>query len=190
MRVIFDRAPQPGAALLVMLPAAKARPEDFIEHGFIAELRSRALPVDVAAVDAHADLYLEDNLVDRLETEVIQPLRAEGHRQIGLLGISLGGMGSIAYACRHGAAVSKLILLAPFLGVRGANGEPELLGALSDEALPEIFLGYGTRDRYARTSELLAQRLPAARVSTVAGGHDWPTWLKLWKIMLVQAFAK
>ena len=59
-----------------------------------------------------------------------------------------------------------------------------------EKALPEIFLGYGTRDRYARTSELLAQRLPAARVSTVAGGHDWPTWIKLWKIMLVQAFAK
>src|SRR5260221_9870806 len=82
------------------------------------------------------------------------------------------------------------MLLAPFLGLRGANGEPELLGALGDAALPEVFLGYGRQDRYARASELLAQRLPAARVSIAEGGHDWPTWIELWHLMLAQAFAK
>ncbi len=190
MRVIFDGAPQPDARLLVMLPAAKARPEDFIEHGFIAAVRRRSLALDVAAVDAHADLYLDDNIAERLETEVMQPLRKRGYAEICMLGISLGGMGSIAYACRHGRAVGKLMLLAPFLGLRGANREPELLGALGDAALPEVFLGYGRQDRYARASELLAQRLPAARVSIAEGGHDWPTWIELWHLMLAQAFAK
>lgn len=190
MRVIFDGAPQPARALLVMLPAAKARPEDFIEHGFIAAVRRRELALDVAAVDAHADLYLDGDIAERLDAEVIQPLRKRGYRELCMLGISLGGMGSIAYACRHGRAVGKLMLLAPFLGLRGANGEPELLGALGEAALPEVFLGYGRRDRYARASELLAQRLPAARVSIVEGGHDWPTWIELWNLMLAQAFAK
>src|SRR2546421_4007437 len=115
MRVIFDAAPHSGARLLVMLPAAKARPEDFIEHGFIAAVRSRALALDVAAVDAHADLYLEGDIAERLEDEVIGPLRRR-YAEICLLGISLGGMGSIAYACRHSRAIGKLMLLAPFLG--------------------------------------------------------------------------
>ena len=188
MRVLFDGAPQPDARLLVMLPAAKARPEDFIEHGFIAAVRRRSLALDVAALDAHADLYLDGDIAERLE-EVIGPLRRR-YAETCLLGISLGGMGSIAYACRHGRAVGKLMLLAPFLGLRGANGEPELLGALGDAALPEVFLGYGRQDRYARASALLAQRLPAARVSIAEGGHDWPTWIELWHLMLAQAFAK
>src|SRR5260221_51683 len=120
MRVIFDGAPQPDARLLVMLPAAKARPEDFIEHGFIAAVRRRSLALDVAALDAHADLYLDGDIAERLE-EVIGPLRRR-YAETCLLGISLGGMGSIAYACRHGRAVGKLMLLAPFLGLRGAGG--------------------------------------------------------------------
>jgi len=74
--------------------------------------------------------------------------------------------------------------------LRGPNGEPELLGALGAAPLPEIFLGYGKRDRYARASELLARRLPGACVTTVEGGHDWPTWSELWRIMLAQAFAE
>src|SRR5258708_15444883 len=105
----------------------------------------------------------------------MQPLRKRGYAEICMLGISLGGMGSIAYACRHGRAVGKLMLLAPFLGLRGANREPELLGALGDAALPEVFLGYGRHDRYARASELLAQPLPAARVSIAQSGPYLPT---------------
>jgi predicted esterase len=190
MRALFDIAPGGNRGLLVMLPAAKARPEDFVEHGFIRAVRERELPLDVAAVDAHSDLYLDGNIVERLESEVIEPMRARGYTEICLLGISLGGMGSIAYACRHGHGISKVILLAPFLGVRGPNGEPELLGALGAAPLPEIFLGYGKRDRYARTSELLARHLPGARVTIVEGGHDWSTWSELWRIMLAQAFAQ
>jgi alpha-beta hydrolase superfamily lysophospholipase len=190
VRALFDPAPGGSARLLVMLPAAKARPEDFFEHGFVAAVRARGLQLDIALPDAHAALYLEGDIVERLESAVMQPMRAKGYAEIWLAGVSLGGMGSIAYACRHAAQIAGVMLLAPFLGLRDANREPELLRELARSPLPNIFLGYGTRDRYARASELLARRLPAGRVTTLDGGHDWPTWLELWKIMLALAVAR
>jgi pimeloyl-ACP methyl ester carboxylesterase len=194
MRALFDRASGGNRRLLVMLPAAKARPEDFFEHGFIAVLRERRLAFDVVAVDAHSDYYLEGDIIERLDAEVVRPMRAVGYSEIWLAGVSLGGMGAIAYACRHDAEIAGVMLIAPFLGVRGADRRPELLGTLaryraSERQLPAMFLGYGTRDRYAPASAMLAQWLPAERTTTIDGAHDWPTWIALWRIMLAQAFA-
>src|SRR5258708_8738148 len=73
MRVIFDGAPQPDARLLVMLPAAKARPEGFIEHGFISAGRRRSLALDVPAVHAHAYLHLTDHISSPPPTHAIPP---------------------------------------------------------------------------------------------------------------------
>ncbi|HZE60260.1 MAG TPA: alpha/beta fold hydrolase [Burkholderiales bacterium] len=190
MRTLFDFAPERCARLLVLLPAAKARPEDFVERGFIDAVRARHLRLDVAMPDLHADLYLEGDIAERLETDVMRSMRAKGYAHIWLAGISLGGMAAVAYACRYASHIAGVILVAPFLGLRDANGEPELLGELAESALPEIFLGYGTHDRFAGTSRSLARRLPAERVTTLEGGHDWLTWIELWKIMLAQAFTR
>ena len=212
MQVIHDIAPRedPDHIMLVMLPGARDRPLDLVENGFVQAIRDRGLPVDVAVVDAHMDYYLERSVSERLRRDVITPARAKGYAQIWLLGVSLGGMGSIAYARKYVADVEGVILLAPFLGARGLITEVVRAGGLNqwqpgelepddDERgllawlkqyradspeLPAIYLGYGTDDRYARTSAMLAERLPAERVATVKGGHDWRTWIHLWKILL------
>lgn len=215
MRAIHDVAPGQDAdrILLVMLPAAKARPEDLLEQGFVAAIRERALPLDVAVVDAHADYYLERSVGERLAVDVVTPLRTNGgYRRIWLMGMSLGGMGCVAYAHKHAAEVEGMILLAPFLGARGliaqilhAGGlarwqpgalEPddEELGLLlwlkhyraDDPRLPAIHLGFGSHDRYAPASAMLAQQLPAERVVSVAGKHDWQTWIRLWRVLLAK----
>ena len=215
MRAIHDVAPGQDAEriLLVMLPAAKARPEDLLEQGFVAAIRERGLPLDVAVVDAHADYYLERRVGERLAVDVIAPLRTNGgYRRIWLMGMSLGGMGCIAYARKHAAEVEGMILLAPFLGARGliaqilhAGGlarwqpgalEPddEELGLLlwlkhyrsDDPQLPAIHLGFGSHDRYAPASAMLAQQLPAERVVSVPGKHDWQTWIRLWRALLAK----
>ena len=35
-------------------------------------------------------------------------------------------------------------------------------------------------------SEMLARQLPAERVVTLPGGHDWETWLRLWRTLLAK----
>jgi pimeloyl-ACP methyl ester carboxylesterase len=214
MDAVQDIAPGGGAdrIMLVMLPGAQDRPQDFAEQGFIHAIRKRQLPVDVVAVDAHLGYYLQRTVIERLTGDVIAPARAKGYSRIWLMGISLGGLGSLIYARARNSGIEGVILIAPFLGTRGTVAEVVRAGGLSqwqpgeiapdddermllawlksyqpdDPSLPKIYLGYGTRDRFAPASIVLAERLPGRRVATVEGGHDWPTWINLWNKLLEQ----
>ena len=215
MRTIRVPAPRQDGAnrgLLVMLPGATDAPEGFLRYGFVRALRERRLPVDAILVDAHMDYYLERSIGARLAQDVILPARNGHYRQIWLMGISLGGMGALICARDYPAAIDGVILLAPFLGNRGTIAEIAQRGGFSnwlpneskpqddeqtllmwlkayqssDPALPAIYLGYGTEDRFVTASEILAQRLPAARVAITPGRHDWETWTHLWEHLLNQ----
>jgi hypothetical protein len=50
--------------------------------------------------------------------------------------------------------------------------------------LPQLYLGFGLSDRFVTNHRLLAEALPAGRVFTTEGGHDWPQWRQLWRNML------
>jgi pimeloyl-ACP methyl ester carboxylesterase len=50
--------------------------------------------------------------------------------------------------------------------------------------VPEIYLGYGTKDRFTYAQDYLASLLPAGQVISIDGGHDWPTWKTLWNRFL------
>ena len=212
MAALYDPAPRSGAkrVLLIMLPGAKAQPQDLLQHGFVRELRARNLPVDVVAVEAHLGHYLDRSLNGHLTNDIIAPARARNYRRIWLMGISLGGMGALIYARDHPAEIDGVVLLAPFLATRGvmaeltraggwAGWQPGELNPGDDErellawlkayrpakaGLPQLRLGYGTQDRFVAASELLAERLPAADVVAIAGGHDWTTWINLWQRLL------
>lgn len=57
---------------------------------------------------------------------------------------------------------------------------PAALGLGARPCPPPIWLGYGEADRFAASSRLLAQALPAAQVFTTPGGHQWAPWQRLW----------
>lgn len=194
-----------GRALLVMVPGAYFRPGDFADHGFLAALRQHATPVDAVVAELPDDRYLDGGVAPWLHAEIVTPALASGYRRLWLLGISLGAMGALLYAQAHPAAIEGIILLAPFLGTRGliaevraagglASWEPgpfppmdierRLLAGLKAGLPPRLHLGYGASDRYATSSQLLAAHLPAGRVVVAEGGHDWPTWERLWRDIL------
>ena len=145
-----------------------------------------------------------------LAADILGPARARNYRRIWLMGISLGAMGALTYTREHPADIEGVVLLAPFLATRGvvaevvraggwagwqpgliepADYEREMLAWLKEyraagAGFPALHLGYGTQDRFATTSELMAERLPAAHVVSAAGGHDWATWLAVWRQLL------
>jgi pimeloyl-ACP methyl ester carboxylesterase len=202
--------PAPSVAgeriLLVMLPGVNMAPQDFVDNGVIAELHERPWPVDVVTAAAGAGFYLDGDIIERLEADVIAPALALGYRRLWFLGISLGGLGALLYARAHPGAVEGIILLAPFLGVPGTIAEVVRAGGLAQwepgaialndaerqvlawlkghacapDAYPTLLLGYGRSDRFAAGHALLAQELPAERVLVGEGGHDWQTWRGLW----------
>jgi pimeloyl-ACP methyl ester carboxylesterase len=209
---IYDVAPVAAdeRILLLMLPGAKNTPRQLFDNGFIRELRERDLPVDVLALDAHVDLYLDRVQVERLLHDTLDEARTRGYRRIWLLGISLGGTGAMLCATQRTAEIEGVFLLAPFLGTRGIIAEVEAAGGfrhwqageinsrdlerallqqiqhsrLDTEVFPPLYLGYGNEDRYRSASILLAEYVPQHRLSVICGGHDWETWAVLWKGLL------
>lgn len=201
--------------LLVMLPGASSLPEEFLHERFVLALRERRLALDVVLVDAHPGYYKDRTILERLQADVIVPARAKGYRKIWLVGVSLGGLGALIQARAQPADADGLMLLAPYLGepritdaVRADGGLRAWRGAAPDPVpgdvdlrlwqwlqayatdpaqRPPLVLGYALGDRLAPANKLLGDSLPADRVFTTTGGHDWPEWRLLWSRMLDRA---
>ncbi|MDQ0591455.1 alpha/beta hydrolase [Variovorax paradoxus] len=205
--------------LIVMLPGAHSRPEEFVREGFVDALNENRLAVDVMRVDAHLGYYNDKTILDRLSRDVMAPARSQGYKAIWIVGISIGGFGALLYAQTHPGELAGLVAIAPYLGERtlgtdianagglarwtGPLGNPPgsnprapnetqlwqwLRGYVGATATygprPPLYLGYGVDDRFAFNQRLLAAALPADRVFTTEGGHDWPEWTRLWRRML------
>jgi pimeloyl-ACP methyl ester carboxylesterase len=207
LRVVSHPGSGPSRTLVVLLPGRRDSPEDFRRSDF-PELAARAgAAVDMVAVDAHMGYYFRRTIVDRLHEDVIAPARKK-YGRIWLVGVSVGGTGSILYADQYPEDVDGILLLAPFLGEEEVIREVEAAGGLrgwkalaplapedfqrrlwiwlkryeggSEGRIP-LYLGYGTRDSFARANGFLARELPPERVFTVEGGHDWKAWRALWE---------
>jgi len=206
-------AANPGATapiLLVWLPGAYHRPEDFLDAGFDARVRERGLGLDLEFVALDLEHVGDRRPVDELEREVVAPARARGCRTVWIGGISLGGFFALHYAIAYPEAWDGLCLLAPYVGNRMLAAEIAAAGGLaawqpgplaeSDEERRiwrfiqsqraqsakrrPVYLGYGHDDRFAGTHRLMAGMLPADAVCEVPGGHDWKTWSVLWEHFL------
>lgn len=192
-----------GKTLVIMLPGMGDRAETFDEEGFL-EIGHRN-GFDTIAVDAHFGYYRERSLLPRLREDVILPARERGYENIWLLGISLGGLGSLLYAEAHPDDIDGLILLAPYMGsdelIADVKAAPSLQAWNPDgKELPEheiaiwrwlqtetartdgkpIVLGYGRSDRLAGAYGPLLPALDGSRVYAREGNHRWTTWTPLW----------
>jgi pimeloyl-ACP methyl ester carboxylesterase len=166
--------------------------------------------LDLRFVDLEMTHLDDRDALARLRSEVVLPARASGV-SVWLGGISLGGLAALDYASVHSGEIDGLCLLAPYLGNRmlineiaaasGVSGwEPGRLAEFDAERRiwryiktradsRPVFLGYGREDRFSVAHDLMAAVLPANRVDVIAGGHEWPTWLKLWENFLDSHFA-
>jgi len=190
-------------AVVVMLPGRGDRGDTFIAEGF--DEAGRQLGFDTIAVDAHFGYYMKRNLLPRLHEDIILPARDAGYEKIWLLGISMGGFGSVLYAANHPDMIDGVVLLAPFLGERETIEEIVADGGLGrwDSASSELedyevamwswlddvtsppgtkplILGYGRSDRLADAYGVLLDVLSPDSVYTIEGGHNWGTWRLLW----------
>jgi pimeloyl-ACP methyl ester carboxylesterase len=194
---------------MIWLPGAYHRARDFEQEGFAHAVSQRRKPIDLRFVDLEMRHLNDQETLQRLHSEIVAPARASG-ASIWLAGISLGGLVALDYASSHVDEVDGLCLLAPYLGNRMLINEIAVAGlaawepgALTDSDTERriwryikarsdsrpLFLGYGQGDRFSRSHDLLAAALPPGSVAVVAGGHEWPTWTRLWEKFLDSHFA-
>lgn len=208
------RPSQRSDTLLVFLPGAFLKPEEFEREGFVAAVRERDLAADVMLVDANVSYYYDQSFVQRLSDDVLAPARRSGYGAIWLVGISIGGFGALTHELSRPGLIDGIVALAPYLGRRPLGAEIRKAGGLrawkapetpSDNEidrqlwpwlqqytsprtpaieLPPLYLGYGLADRFAANHQLLAEVLPEGHVFTTEGGHDWPEWSRLWRSLL------
>jgi len=197
---------------VLMLPAAYAAPSDFIQHGFVSAVRDRSLEIDVVFAGFELGEVSDGRVYGRLRAEILLPAHALGCA-VWLGGISLGGYLALGYAERHPGELAGLCLFAPYLGshlvtseIERANGLeswrpgefPEddderrlwrFIRTLRAGSLP-VHLGLGREDRFGRRHRLMAAALEPDSVDVVPGGHDWPTWRRLWDRFLDARLAR
>jgi pimeloyl-ACP methyl ester carboxylesterase len=184
-------------ALIVFLPGIGDPAQNFEQHGFV-KAAHQAFNADVITVDAHFSYYWGGSVVERLHDDVIVPALQRGYKDIWLVGVSLGGFGSLLYARAHPANIRGVFLIAPFLGnpqddrvdpaewLAARNGEDGFWEWLQGYAgasgnRPEIILVYGDQDKFVRVNRKLAELLPSENVDYLPGKHDWSTWKELWR---------
>jgi len=204
-----EPASEHADTLIVMLPGLGDEPEDYTEHGFIAQLQGSGIEADVVSVDAHLGYYTKRELLPRLRQDVFEPARARGYRSIWVVGISMGGLGALLSAREFSDQVAGVVVLSPYLGQRSVLRRIERAGGLRDwqppaepssrytvelwrwlEAYatdpgsrPPLYFAYGTEES-ARGFPLLAEVLPAERVLAIPGDHEWDTWSVAWAQLL------
>jgi pimeloyl-ACP methyl ester carboxylesterase len=199
--------------LIVLLPGAYGHASDFVAEGFVDAIRSRGIAADVSLADATLPYYRDRDIVGRLQDDVVAPALARSVRHIWLAGVSIGGLGSLAFTNQQRGEVDGLLLVAPYLGERTIAAEVAASGGLAhwappgvipaddderslwqwlkaltierdDQRLPAVYLGFGNDDRYVAAHRLLAETLPGDHVFPVPGGHDWPAWREAWAKLL------
>jgi pimeloyl-ACP methyl ester carboxylesterase len=199
-------------ALIVMLPPAYSGPEDFVRAGFVAAARERRLEIDLVFAPLGLRHVADRTLLTELWQEVLSPARVQG-RAVWLGGISFGAYLALACAERHPGDLAGLCVLAPWLGTHLVTGEIArarevhdwLAGEAAEDdeerrvwrfiqrqgsgALP-IHLGMGREDRFAERHRLMAAALEPDSLDVVPGGHDWPTWKRLWERFLDRRLTK
>lgn len=203
--------PPKGECLVVFLPGRGDRAEVFRREGFAAAAAEAGVRAEVVAVDLHIGYYARRTADVRLHQDVVAPAKARGVRRVWLVGVSMGGLGTLIYDRYHPGEVSGLVLLAPYLGEKPVTDEVAAAGGLArwqppgalapddwqrdiwrwlrrwvqpEPDVPPIVLGWGEGDGLAGANHMLAQVLPPERVFVRPGKHDWRVWRELWKAML------
>jgi pimeloyl-ACP methyl ester carboxylesterase len=206
-RVSFrERGASSARGAIVLLPGFGDRPAAFAEHGFVRVLAKHAPEYDVFAADAHFGYYRKRSLLERLERDVIGPLKQRGYRELWLVGASLGGFGAVAYARNHPEQVRGLLLFAPYLGPSKVVREVAAAGLCSyrpaaaaakveddeesfaranfvwlrrqacEERDVSIYVAVGDKDRLLAADRLLGQALDPSHMLVLPGGHGWKVW--------------
>jgi pimeloyl-ACP methyl ester carboxylesterase len=196
------------SCLVVMLHGRGGKMQDFNKAGFIDILEAAGPAAEVVTVNAHLGYYAKRTLLVRLQEDIIGPARERGIESIWLVGVSMGGFGSLLYASQHAEEISGVVLFSPFLGeeelieeIKGAGGleawdpggevdlevdyQRALWGWLkknlaSSDGIP-LYLGFGAAEEFVTTNAVLAEAMPERSVLVGEGGHTWTTWSPLWK---------
>lgn len=206
-----SEASTPTKNLFVFMRGLGGNHQSFDDAGMVDDVISRDISFDMIAPNAHFAYYAERTLIQRLHDDVIVPAVSQGYTNIWLVGVSMGGLGSLMYFKEKPEYISGIFLISPFLGYEEIIEEVSDAGVRSWEpgsydpdddwermfwhwirdsvdgkkTIP-IFLGFGEEDKYSKGQRLFSTVIPPKRVLSQSGEHDIPTFTSLWNRFLTE----
>jgi hypothetical protein len=156
--------------LVIFLPGAYSTPDEFVDEGFLKLMQNCGVAADAWMADANLAYFGDGSMWQRLEADVFGPAREAGYERIHLVGISLGGLLTLATLADEPRWVHSALVLAPYLGPRRLWREIEAAGGLrawsaaqtSDQApLPLPTAGALDDEMLARRALRFLARSPA-----------------------------
>jgi hypothetical protein len=209
-------APTEPRRLVVVLPGRADDLIDLQKSGIAQAVQSAWPDADVILTGLAVGYYVQGGVEERLHSEVIMSARRRGYAQVWLVGASLGGTGAVMYDRAYPNDVDGMLLLAPYLGntlllsriaaaggvstwqppprveaITAANFQQELWRHLQTwsrrpDAVRNVWLAYGKKDRLREAMPLLAPLLPPGNVLLREGGHDWSVWSPVTREVLIR----
>ncbi|KGI78096.1 alpha/beta hydrolase [Oleiagrimonas soli] len=210
-------APQPAHRLVVMLPGRGDDLAGLQRHRIAALIQQQWPDADVILTGLTMPFYLQGRAPQRLHDEVIAPALAQHpHRQLWLMGISLGGMGALLYDRAYPKQAHGLLLLSPYLGDRAIRHEIQHAGGLAHwqpgppqpltsatfqrelwrylqdwidrpQRARTTWIAYGASERFRTSIALLTPVLPGDHVLERPGHHNWTLWTPAARQLLERA---
>ncbi len=123
--------------LVAFIPGFLDSPDTYLDNDFPRELIGSGAPCDAVGVDLHFRYYSSVGVADMINEDVLQPAIARGYDEIWLVGISMGGLGTLLTASRYAEHIDGVILIAPFVGEEPVLREIEAAGGARSWHPPE-----------------------------------------------------
>jgi hypothetical protein len=208
MRIITDlfENPRHAETLLVLLPPAEARIDDFYSQGFVEAVRQRRIPIDIVLAEVTYQHVMTKTAVSSLITHVIRPAQGKFYHSIWLSGISLGAFNALHFISLSETGLAGVHLMSPYPGTADlleemikAGGPMEwsrcsptnlegerawwhwlCRSAESRQWKTPVHFSSGSEDRFIHGQRMLSDLLPIDQVRYLPGNHDWQTWKLLW----------
>ncbi len=153
-------------SLFIFLPGLGDQPQDFIDQGFV-ELVQQKNAVDVWIADAHFAYYANGSILERLGDDVYSSSQIGAYKNVYLLGVSMGGAGSLLSVRDYGQRFKKVIVIAPFLGDGDLIAELSQTGAKAWRYRPDA--NRGVRDEQFRLLWKFLQKDQVDRAENATG---------------------
>ncbi len=197
---------QKATQLVIVLPGRQDDLQVMKASGIVEAIQRSWPQADVMLVELTLAYYLDGQGSKRLHTQIIEPARAQGYKEIWLSGASMGGMGILLYDRFYPDSADGMILMAPYLGSKKILKEIMQAGGITQwdpgpkqeisrnnwqremwrniktwqtdpVKAKNIWLTYGKEDRLSKAVPVIAPALRETQILEREGGHKWVVWV-------------
>ena len=187
-----------NSTLVVLLPGFGDSPSSFTKQGTVEQILACQPNSNILGIDSHFGYFRTSTIVKRLHEDIIKPANDAGLQNIWLLGVSMGGLGSLLYQQQYPDKVEAVVVMAPYIGEWDElsvylTGDENLRKTINPQFIqlwdgladiartdPAITLAFGENDKFNKQLRWFASLLDESKVVETPGGHSWTVWDKLW----------